>query len=66
MTSHERNVVDSRPAQRLRSVSQLALTSHVYPGATHRRFEHSLGVMHLAGEAFDVLTRRENVPGARR
>lgn len=64
MTTHERKVVDSRPAQRLRSVSQLALTSHVYPGATHRRFEHSLGVMHLAGEAFDVLTRRENVPDA--
>lgn len=27
----------------------------VYPGATHRRFEHSLGVMELAGQIFDVL-----------
>ena len=61
MTTYERAVVNSRPVQRLRHISQLALSSLVYPGATHRRFEHSLGVMHLAGEAFDVLTRRENV-----
>jgi uncharacterized protein len=64
MTTHERRIVDSEPVQRLRHISQLALSSLVYPGATHRRFEHSLGVMHLAGEAFDVLTRRENVTDA--
>jgi uncharacterized protein len=33
----------------------------VYPGATHTRFEHSLGVMHLAGEVFDVITNPQNV-----
>jgi len=60
-TSDERLVIDSLPVQRLRHINQLALSPLVYPGATHRRFEHSLGVMHLAGEAFDVLTRRENV-----
>jgi HD superfamily phosphohydrolase len=32
------------------------LTYLVYPGATHRRFEHSLGVMELAGQVFDVVT----------
>ena len=58
---HERRVIDSPPVQRLRHVHQLATTYLVYPGATHRRFEHSLGVMELAGRVFDVITNRENV-----
>jgi HD superfamily phosphohydrolase len=61
VTTHERRVIDSRAVQRLRQVHQLATSYLVYPGATHRRFEHSLGVMHLAGEAFDVITRPENL-----
>jgi uncharacterized protein len=52
----ERKVVDSEPFQRLRHIHQLAMTYLVYPGATHRRFEHSLGVMELATHIFDVLT----------
>ncbi|MCY4241096.1 MAG: HD domain-containing protein [Rhodobacter sp.] len=60
----ERQVVDSRPFQRLRHIHQLALTHFVYPGATHRRFEHSLGVMELASRAFDVITRPEHVSDA--
>ena len=57
----ERQVVDSSPFQRLRQIHQLALSSLVYPGASHRRFEHSLGVMHLAGRIYDVVTRPDRL-----
>ncbi len=59
--SDERMVVDSAPVQRLRHIHQLAMTCLVYPGATHRRFEHSLGVMELAGRVFDVVTAPGNL-----
>lgn len=61
MDSDERKVLNSRPFQRMRYIHQLALSYLVYPGATHRRFEHSLGVMELAGRAFDVVTHAENL-----
>lgn len=44
-------LIDHRLTQRLRWVSQLPLEQLVYPSAQHSRFEHSLGVMHLAGIA---------------
>jgi uncharacterized protein len=59
--SDERKVVNSRPLQRLRHIHQLALSYLIYPGATHRRFEHCLGVMELAGRVFDVVTSQDNV-----
>jgi HD superfamily phosphohydrolase len=61
LDTHEREVLNSRPFQRLRHIHQLALTYLVYPGATHKRFEHSLGVMELAGRVFDVVTNPSNV-----
>lgn len=51
----ERAVIDHRLFRRLRYIRQLALTEFVYPGASHTRFEHSLGVMEVAGLAFDRL-----------
>ncbi len=54
--SDERRVIDSPPLQRLRHIHQLAMTYLVYPGATHRRFEHSLGTMELAGRVYDAIT----------
>ncbi|MDR0603281.1 MAG: HD domain-containing protein [Bacteroidales bacterium] len=41
--------------QRLRNIHQLGLTYFVYPGATHNRFQHSLGAMYLMQNALDVL-----------
>ena len=55
----EQQVIDSRAMQRLKHIHQLAMTYQVYPGATHKRFEHSLGVMELAGRAFDYIFRSE-------
>ncbi|AFV24310.1 metal-dependent phosphohydrolase [Methanolobus psychrophilus R15] len=55
-------LIDSSPMQRLRRISQLGLSNLVYPGANHTRFEHSLGVMHLAGmltSRIDTVTREE-------
>lgn len=61
LDSNERETLNSRPFQRLRHIHQLALTYLVYPGATHKRFEHSLGVMELAGRVFDVVTNPANI-----
>lgn len=61
LDADERRVLDSAPYQRLRNIHQLAFTYLVYPGATHRRFEHCLGVMELAGRIFDVITDPANM-----
>lgn len=56
----EREIINHRVFQRLRRIRQLALTDMVYPGATHTRFEHSLGVMHLATKMYDALIRNDS------
>lgn len=64
IAAEERPVLDCPALQRLRHVHQLALSYLVYPAATHRRFEHSLGVMELATRIFDVVTHPDNLTDA--
>lgn len=59
--SHEREVIDSKPFQRLRHIHQLSMTYLLYPGATHKRFEHSLGVMELSSRIYDVIIHLLNI-----
>src|SRR4029077_18874947 len=66
LDTDERRVLDSRAVQRLRHIQQLALSCNVYPGATHKRFEHSLGVMELATRIFDVITQDRSDPIVKR
>ena len=44
--------------QRLRRISQMGLSSLVYPGAHHTRFEHAIGAMHIMQNAITVLTSK--------
>jgi len=46
--------------QRLRRIKQLGLSSLVYPGANHTRFEHAIGTMHLVRSAIEVLIKKGN------
>jgi HD superfamily phosphohydrolase len=53
------DVMDTPEFQRLRTLKQLGMVVYLYPGATHTRFEHSLGVAHLAGLLTTTLQARQ-------
>ena len=53
----EKELIDSLPFQRLHYIRQLGMAYLVYPGATHTRFEHSLGVMALATQMFEKICK---------
>ena len=50
-------LLDTREVQRLRRIRQLALSHLVYHGAEHSRFSHSLGVVWLASQMLERLSR---------
>jgi HD superfamily phosphohydrolase len=54
----EQEIIKQPAFQRLRRIRQLGWTDAVYPGAMHTRFEHSLGVMHMAGLLYDGIQAR--------
>ena len=51
----EGELISSVPMQRLYHIRQLGMAFLVYPGGTHSRFEHSLGVMELSSRIFDQI-----------
>lgn len=53
--------IDTEQFQRLRDLKQLGAAHMVYPGAVHTRFEHSLGVYWLAGEAVQMLKKYQGL-----
>ena len=54
----ELQIIDNPIFQRLRRIRQLSGAHLTYPGAQHTRFEHSLGVMHIAGKAGIALSEK--------
>ena len=50
LTRFEEKIMDMPQFQRLRRIKQLGLISLIYPGATHTRFEHSIGTMNLGSK----------------
>jgi len=60
---HEVAVIDSPLLQRLKRIKQTGLVYHVFPSATHTRFEHSLGATTLAERCFNAIQDRASVEG---
>lgn len=54
--SYIKNIVDSSEFQRLRNIRQTSYDS-LYPGSSHNRFIHSLGVYYLGHKAFKALKK---------
>jgi len=55
-------IIDTSEFQRLRYIRQLGFAHLVYPGATHTRFDHAVGVYHLARTALRFLKERGSFP----
>jgi uncharacterized protein len=57
LSRDELRLVDTAEFQRLRGIKQLGSASFVYPGATHTRFEHSLGTVHMCDQLLAACNR---------
>ena len=60
ITDIEKKIIDTRYFQRLRRIKQSSNLFMAFPGASHSRFEHSLGAMHIAGEASTYMILNSN------
>ena len=57
MFSHERKIIDHPLFLRLRHIKQNDILQFVFIGASHTRFEHSIGTMHIASRIFKTMMR---------
>ena len=57
LTDGEVAIIESVEYQRLREIKQLGFSEFSFPGATHNRFLHSIGVNHVASLVFDSVFR---------
>jgi uncharacterized protein len=55
LSDAETPVIDSAEYQRLRAIKQLGFAEFSFPAATHNRYLHSIGVLHVAGLCFDQI-----------
>ena len=53
----ETRFLDNHWVKRLKRIKQLGLLEHVFPSASHSRFEHSLGVSHIAENYVETLLK---------
>ena len=53
-----KKIIDTKEFQRLRNIKQLGCCNYVFPGTLHTRFEHSIGVYHLAKKYIDILIQK--------
>ena len=52
-----KEIIDTKEFQRLRNIKQLGAIYQVFTGASHNRFEHSIGVYYLARSYMDILNK---------
>ena len=64
--STAKKIIDTNAFQRLRNIKQLGGISSVFITANHTRFEHSIGVYHLARKQLDILNKQIHIPDKER
>jgi HD superfamily phosphohydrolase len=62
LSAAELRLIDHPCFQRLRNIKQVGFAEYAFPGATHTRYSHSLGTLHLASQVFDRIVDAGRLP----